>query len=177
MFSAFESMKTCFLVLLVAAFTFNSSGEEKIVYPKPPTSEQIDDYHGTKVADPFRPLEDLDAPATRKWIEEENKITFDYLEKIPERKQINDRITALWNYEKFGIPYQEAGSYFFSKNTGLQNQSVLYVTAALPGDAGVLINPNPLFWEGRVAKSGTAVTQSGKLLAYGLATAGSDWQE
>src|SRR3954447_4572507 len=132
MFSAFKPMKVLFSVLVVTALTFNAYADDKIVYPKPPASEQTDDYHGTKVADPFRPLEDLDAPATRKWIEEENKVTFDYLAKIPERKQINARLTALWNYEKFGTPYHEGGNYFFSKNSGLQNQSVLYVASELP---------------------------------------------
>src|SRR3954466_14545850 len=92
-------MKQLFLfVLLVCWFARLSFSEDKIAYPKAPSSDQTDDYFGTKVADSFRPLEDLDAPATRKWIEEQNKITFDYLEKISERKKINDRLTALWNY-------------------------------------------------------------------------------
>ena len=170
-------MRFSFFVLALTAVALNGYADDKIVYPKPPTSEQTDDYHGTRVADPFRPLEDLDAPATRKWIEDENKITFDYLERIPERKRINDRITALWNYEKFGIPFHEGGSYFFSKNAGLQNQSVLYVTPALPGEPRALLDPNTLSADGTVALSGMAVTENGKLLAYGLATAGSDWQE
>ena len=167
------------LRLVLVGFTFVLCGfvADKISYPKPPIGEQIDDYFGTKVADPYRPLEDLDAPATRKWVEAENKITFDYLEKIPERKRINQRITALWDYEKFGIPFKEGGNYFFSKNTGLQNQSVLYTTPALPGDARALIDPNTLSADGTVALSGMAVAQTGKLLAYGLASAGSDWQE
>ena len=163
--------------ILFALIPLSCFADDKIVYPKAPTSEQADDYFGTKVSDPFRPLEELDAPATRKWIEEENKMTFDYLEKIPERKRINERITALWDYEKFGIPFQEGGTYFFSKNTGLQNQSVFYVASALPGKPRALLDPNTLSPDGTVALSGTAVTQNGKLLAYGLASAGSDWQE
>src|SRR4029077_551459 len=177
MFRAPASMRhlLCSLSLLLAAsFGF---ADEKITYPKAPTSDQTDDYFGTKVADPFRPLEDLDSPATRKWIEEENKITFNYLERIPERKQINQRLTALWDYEKFGVPFQEGGSYFFSKNTGLQNQSVIYVASALPGEPRALLDPNTLSPDGTVALSGMAVTRNAKLLAYGLATAGSDWQE
>jgi prolyl oligopeptidase len=164
-------------VTVLAAASRLAVADEKFRYPKAPAGTQTDDYFGIKVADPFRPLEDLDAPATRKWIEEENKLTFDYLRKIPERKQINDRLTALWDYEKFAVPYQEGGRYFLSKNSGLQNQSVLYVSASLPGDARVLIDPNTLSPDGTVALSGTAVTDNGKLLAYGLATAGSDWQE
>src|SRR5436853_1041070 len=117
-------MKRLLCVLLLSfTFLFTGSGENRIGYPKAPVTDQADDYFGTKVPDPFRPLEELDSPATRKWIDDENKITFDYLEKIPERKKINQRLTALWNYEKFGIPFQEGGAYFFSKNTGLQNQS------------------------------------------------------
>src|SRR3954454_4631783 len=108
-------VRFCFFLV----FSLGCLATDRINYPKPPSSDQSDDYFGTKVADPFRPLEDLDAPATRKWIEEENKITFDYLERIPERKQINEHLTALWNYEKFGVPFQEGGSYFFSKNSGL----------------------------------------------------------
>lgn len=176
MFLAFIMKRSVYLLLILGGLTCHAA-DEKITYPKAPTSEQTDDYFGTKVADLFRPLEDLDSPATRKWIEEENKVTFDYLERIPERKAINQRLTALWDYEKFGVPFQQGGSYFFSKNTGLQNQSVLYVASALPGEPRPLLDPNTLSSDGTVALSGTAVTESGKLLAYGLATAGSDWQE
>jgi prolyl oligopeptidase len=175
MFPALHFMKRCFYLLIFAGIS--CAADDKPVYPKPPTSSQTDDYFGTKVADPYRPLEDLDSPATRKWIEEENKLTFDYLAKIPERKEINERLTALWDYAKYAVPFQEGGNYFFSKNSGLQNQSVLYVTSALPGEPRVLIDPNTLSADGTVALSGMAVPPNGKLLAYGLATAGSDWQE
>ena len=153
------------------------ASEEKVVYPKAPTAGQTDDYFGTRVADPYRPLEDVDSEATRKWIEAENKLTFDYLANIPERKRINERLTALWNYERYGVPFREGGNYFFSKNTGLQNQSVLFVAPKLPGDSRALLDPNTLSPDGTVALSGLAVPDDGKLLAYGLATAGSDWQE
>ena len=95
-------------------------------YPQAPRSDTIDDYHGTRVADPYRPLEDPDAPATRAWVEAENKITFSYLETIPKRQAIRTRLTALWDYEKFTPPKNEGGRYFYTYNTGLQNQSVLY---------------------------------------------------
>ncbi len=146
-------------------------------YPKPQKSNQTDNYFGTKVADPYRGLENADSPATKKWIEAENKITYDYLATIPEREKINKRLTALWDYEKFGVPFREADRYFFAKNTGLQNQSVIYKASALPGDASVLIDPNTLSKDGTVALSGYAVPDNGKLFAYGLAVAGSDWQE
>ncbi|MFN2475978.1 MAG: prolyl oligopeptidase family protein [Chthoniobacterales bacterium] len=147
------------------------------MYPPAPKSDQTDDYHGTKVADPYRPLENADSPESQKWIEEENKLTFSYLEKIPERKAINDRLTKLWDYEKYGVPFQESGAYFFTKNTGLQNQSVLYTASKLPSDAKVLLDPNTLSKDGTTALVGTKVSSNGKLLAYALAVAGSDWQE
>jgi len=146
-------------------------------YPPAPKSDQTDDYHGTKVADPYRPLENADSEESRKWIEAENKLTFDFLNTIPERKKINERLTALWNYEKYGVPFREGGRYFFSKNSGLQNQSVLFTGAELPGNPKMLLDPNTLSPDGTTALTGTAVTDDGKLMAYGLASAGSDWQE
>ena len=170
----------CFSIaslLLIAVGFALAKDTGPVAYPKAPKSNQVDDYFGTKVPDPYRGLENLDSPSTRKWIEAENKLTFDYLAKIPERKQINQRLTALWNYERYGVPFHEDGNYFFTKNTGLQNQSVLYVDSALPGEPRVLLDPNILSKDGTVALSGLAVPDGGKLLAYGLATAGSDWQE
>ena len=162
---------------LLAGAAQLTRADEKLVYPKPPSGEQVDDYFSLKVRDPYRPLEDLDSEATRKWIEAENKLTFDYLAKIPERERIGTRLTALWNYERYGVPFQEGGRYFFSKNTGLQNQSVLFAAPKLPGEARALLDPNTLSPDGTIALSGLAVPHDGKLLAYGLATAGSDWQE
>ncbi|MBA3762581.1 MAG: S9 family peptidase [Chthoniobacterales bacterium] len=173
------------LPLLLALFTFPictiallAKEEPKaLAYPVAPKSDQTDDYHGTKIADPYRPLENADSEETRKWIEAENKLTFDYLAAVPERKKINDRLTALWNYEKYTVPFREGGRFFFSKNAGLQNQSVLYTGDKLPGHPRVLLDPNTLSKDGTTALSGTAVTDNGKLMAYGLASAGSDWQE
>jgi prolyl oligopeptidase len=150
---------------------------DRFVYPQPPKSSQVDNYFGTKISDPYRDLENADSEPTKKWIEAENKLTFDYLAGIPERKRINDKLTALWNYERYTVPFREGGRYFFYKNTGLQNQSVLYTGPSLPGEAKPLLDPNTLSKDGTVALSGMAVTDDGKLLAYGLAVAGSDWQE
>jgi prolyl oligopeptidase len=166
------------LALSAVLLAFTQPGaEEKLLYPKPPSSDQVDDYFGVKVRDPYRPLEDLDSEVTRKWIDAENKLTFDYLAKIPERERIGKRLTALWNYERYGVPFHEGGHYFFSKNTGLQNQSVIYVAPKLPGETRSLLDPNTLSPDGTIALSGLAVPHDGKLLAYGLQTAGSDWQE
>ncbi|MEP6811305.1 MAG: S9 family peptidase, partial [Chthoniobacterales bacterium] len=164
-------------VLLGTVFTFAKEPTKPFDYPIPPKSEQSDDYHGTKVADPYRPLENADSPETKKWIEEENKLTFKFLEGVPERKKINDRLTKLWNYEKYGVPYREGERFFFTKNTGLQNQSVLYTAPKLPGEPKLLLDPNTLAKDGTTALTGSEVSHDGKLLAYGLAQAGSDWQE
>ncbi len=173
-------MKICFLFcfsLAASALSPLCAAEEKLSYPAAPKSDQVDDYSGTKVADPFRPLEEVDSAATRKWVEEENKLTFNYFDTIPERARINQRLTALWNFERYGVPFHEAGTYFFSKNTGLQNQSVLYAASTLPGEPHPLLDPNTLSKDGTVALGGLSVSDDGKRLAYGLASAGSDWQE
>jgi prolyl oligopeptidase len=165
------------LLSLACAVPGLAKEASSFTYPPAPKSDQVEDYHGTKVADPYRPLEDTDSKETRAWIEAQNKLTFRYLEGIPERKRINQRLTKLWNYEKYGVPFREGGRYFYSKNTGLQNQSVLYTGDKLPGEAKPLLDPNTLSKDGTTALTGTAVSNDGKLLAYGLAVAGSDWQE
>ena len=137
----------------------------------------VDDYHGTKVADPYRWLEDPDSPETRAWVEAENKVTFAFLESIPQRAKIKKRITELWDYEKFGIPRHEGSRYFWTRNSGLQNQSVYYVADGLDAEPRVLLDPNALSKDGTVALAGTSITEDGSLMAYGLASAGSDWNE
>ncbi len=146
------------------------------VYPESKTVDVVDDYHGTKVADPYRWLEDPDSADTQAWVAAQNKLTFGYFETIPEREQIRQRLTKLWNFERYGLPRREGGRVFFSKNDGLQNQSVVYVADSLTGEPRVLLDPNTLSADGTVALSGGAYTSDGKLYAYGLATAGSDWQ-
>jgi prolyl oligopeptidase len=175
-------MKRLSLTLFLAASfavlqSLAAADTAAFAYPQPAKGSQMDDYFGTKVADPYRDLENADSEATKKWIEAENKVTFDYLAAIPERKKINEKLTALWNYEKYTIPFREGGRYFFSKNTGLQNQNVLFTGAALPGEAKTLLDPNTLSKDGTVALSGMDITDDGKLMAYGIAVAGSDWQQ
>ena len=148
-----------------------------IKYPVPRRDDQVDDYHGRQVADPYRWLEDTDSPETRAWIAAENEVTFDFFSSIPERPAIQDRLTQLWNYEKYGIPTERGGRYFYSRNDGLQNQSVIYVADALDAQPQVLLDPNALSADGTVALSGSAISDDGLKFAYGLATAGSDWQE
>lgn len=137
----------------------------------------VDDYHGTQVADPYRWLEDPDAPESREWIEAQNKLAFGYLEQIPARERIKARLTELWNYERFGVPMRRGGRYIYSRNSGLQNQGVLYVADSLDAEPRVLLDPNSLSEDGTVALSGMAFTDDGNLMAYGLAASGSDWNE
>ncbi|MFQ5845067.1 MAG: prolyl oligopeptidase family protein [Planctomycetota bacterium] len=148
-----------------------------LAYPPSPRGNQVDDYHGTKVADPYRWLEDLDSDETRAWVEAQNRLTFGYLARIPVRAQIRKRLEELWNYERYGIPVRKAGRYFFSRNDGLQDQSVLYTMTSLEGKPRVLLDPNKLSADGTVALSGVAYSEDGRLMAYGLSSAGSDWQE
>ncbi len=153
--------------------------QEKTPLSYPPTKrvDQTDDYHGTLVADPYRWLEETDSQATKAWIEAQNAVTNRYLESIPQRKAIEERMTQLWDYESFGLPVQRQGRYFFSRNSGLQNQSVLYVAESLQATPRQLIDPNAWADDGTVALAGWVPSEDGKLLAYGLAAAGSDWRE
>ena len=150
---------------------------KKNSYPVAKKIDQVDDYHGVKVADPYRWLEDLDSQDTRNWVEAENKVTFSFLEAIPARSAIKDRLTKLWNYEKYGVPFKEGSRYFYTRNSGLQNQSVLYTVTSLDGTPKEVLDPNTLSTDGTVALSGMQVSNDGKLLAYSLSASGSDWQE
>jgi len=146
-------------------------------YPTSKKSDVVEELHGVKVPDPYRWLEGLDSEETRKWIEEQNKVTFEFLEKIPQREKIRERLTQLWDYEKFGVPHREGKRYFFSKNDGLQNQSVLYTVDSLNDPPRVLLDPNQLSSDGTIALAGYSITDDGNLMAYGLSASGSDWME
>src|SRR5215831_9519253 len=158
-------------------FLFAVDSPSKFNYPPAPTTNQVDDYNGVSVADPYRLLENPDAPESRKWIEAENKITFDFLKTIPERDGIRKRLTEVWDYERFGVPFKEKDRYFFSKNTGLQNQNVLYTTGNFSEKPRELLDPNLLAKDGTIALADVDVSDDVNLMAYGLATAGSDWQQ
>ena len=164
--------------VLIWNFTFLASGQSvPVTYPEARRSDQVDDYHGTQVADPYRWLEDTDSAETHAWVEAENKLTFNYLDQLPYRQSIHDRINKLWNYERFTVPGQFGGRYFYQHNTGLQQQNVLLVAESLNAEPRVLLDPNTLSSDGTVALAGEAISDDGKLMAYGLATSGSDWNE
>jgi prolyl oligopeptidase len=149
----------------------------RLDYPATRPTDQTDDYHGVKVADPYRWLEDDHSAETKAWVEAQNKITFGYLEQIPQRAAIKARLTVLWNYERYGVPFKQGGRYFLTKNDGLQNQSVLYTMTTLTSAPQLLLDPNKLSTDGTVALGGYGLSDDGNLMAYGLSTAGSDWQE
>ncbi|PYO83081.1 MAG: S9 family peptidase [Gemmatimonadetes bacterium] len=150
---------------------------QTLPYPPARKGDVVDDYHGTRVADPYRWLEDPDSPESRGWIDAENRLTEGYLSQIPERAALRKRLTALWNYPKYGAPFHKAGRYFFFKNDGLQNQSVLYKQASLTAGPETLLDPNLLSEDGTVAVSTLAVSEDGRRLAYGTSASGSDWEE
>jgi prolyl oligopeptidase len=145
-------------------------------YPQTPTVDLVDDYHGTPVADPFRWLEDVDSPQTRAWVAAQNKVTFDYLQAIPQRAAFASRLTGLWDYARYSAPVREGDRTFFSKNDGLQPQAVLFVQDTPDAEPRVLLDPNTLSADGTVALGGTAVSRDGRYLAWSTSVSGSDWR-
>jgi prolyl oligopeptidase len=154
-----------------------NQNEKQITYPTTKRDESVtDNYHGNVIKDPYRWLENDTSTETRTWVKAENKVTFDYLAQITSRGAIKSRLEKIWNFEKFGAPFKEGGKYYFFKNSGLQNQSVLYRQESLSGEPVVVIDPNALSKEGTVALGTLSFNREGSLLAYQLAKAGSDWQ-
>ncbi|MEM9510979.1 MAG: prolyl oligopeptidase family serine peptidase, partial [Cyanobacteria bacterium P01_E01_bin.35] len=150
---------------------------KNLSYPQTAQVDQSDNYHGVEVKDPYRWLEDPDSDATKAWVKSQNKVTTAYLETIPSREEIKQRLTQLWNYEKYSSPFKRGQKYFYFKNDGLQNQSVLYTLDSLDDVGTVLLDPNQLSEDGTVALSGLSISYDGQWMAYGLSTAGSDWVE
>lgn len=169
-------MKKVLLFLTLCGLTC-SMNAKTLHYPQAAVTNQVDEFYGEQVADPYRWMEDNNAPEVKEWVEAENALTFSYLAKIPQREKIKQRLEHLWNYERYGIPSECGGHYFISRNNGLQNQSVFYVMDSLDGEMRVLLDPNTLSEDGTVALSGISISEDGKWMAYGLSCAGSDWQE
>lgn len=176
-----RNLRLSIITLMGAWLTVSAPAEDPRLtgfkYPESKKVDQVDDYHGTKVADPYRWLEDLDSPETAAWVAAQNQLTFAFLEAIPCRQAIKDRFTQLWNYERFGVPFKVGGRYFYTRNDGLQNQSVYFVADSLGAPPRMLLDPNTLSKDGTVAISIFEVRDDGKLLAYGTSSAGSDWVE
>ena len=162
-----------FAAALTATFTF----AQKLTYPKAEKGKTVDKYFGTRVADPYRWLENDTSAQTLRWVEAENRVTSDYLSRIPFRQQLLQRLTELSNYEKVGAPKEHHGKWYFYCNNGLQNQSVMYVMDQLGGEPRVFLDPNQLSTDGTVALKGVFFSHNGRWAAYTISRSGSDWQE
>ncbi len=144
-------------------------------YPEAARGDVTDSYHGVLVSDPYRWLEETDAPATQRWIAEQNELTRGVLDSVPEREALVKRLTELWDYERFGLPERHGERWFVTRNDGLQNQAVLYQLDSLDAEPRVLLDPNKLSADGTMALSGLVFSHDGRYLAYGVADGGSDW--
>jgi prolyl oligopeptidase len=164
-------------ILVIPVLAMLICAAQKLEYPKPKQGSQVDDYFGTKVTDPYRWLEDESSAETAKWVEQENAVTFAYLDKIPFRSQVKQRIEKLYNYPKYSAPARKGVYFFYSKNDGLQNQSVLYLQKGLTGTPEVLLDPNKLSADGTSRLGAFALSKDGKYAAYGISKGGSDWQD
>ena len=168
-------MKQKLLLLTTAAIAAQGFAQSPIAYPKTKTVNQVDEYFGVKVADPYRWLEDDNSAETAAWVEAENKVTQDYISKIPFRNALKEKMMKLQNYEKMGIPFKHHGKYFFYKNNGLQNQSVLYEMDSLDGTPREVLDPNKLSDDGTVALKSVDFSKDGRYMAYTISRSGSDW--
>jgi prolyl oligopeptidase len=165
------------LLTFVAGTTGAQTANAPLSYPAAARGTQVDVYHGVSIADPYRWLEDTDSPETKAWVEAENKVTDAFLATIPERPAIRNKLTQLWNYARYSAPFKEGGRYFFFQNTGLQNQSVLYVQDGRNATPRLLLDPNLLSPDGTIALVDEAASDDGHYLAYSISTSGSDWRE
>jgi prolyl oligopeptidase len=169
-------MKNIFKYFLLFVFTSTISAQS-IYYPQTKKIIHTDNYHGTIVPDPYRWLEDNNSVETHSWVETQNKITFDYLDKIPYREKIKNRLTELWNYEKYSAPSKIGNRYIFSKNDGLQEQNVYYIQEGLDGEPVVFLDPNKFSNDGSVSLAGLSFSNDYKYVSYMISKGGSDWRE
>ena len=175
-----NTMNKKLLILPVAGMVMAANGQTaqpQLTYPETAKTGVVDTYFGTSVPDPYRWLENDTSAQTAAWVAAQNKATGEYLSKIPFRGALLRRLTAVADYEKIGAPTKKHGKYYFYKNDGLQNQSVLYVQDSLDGEARVMLDPNKLSADGTVALTGTSFSHDGKRMAYTISRSGSDWTE
>jgi prolyl oligopeptidase len=163
-------------VLVAGSFATAASDAGKLSYPQARRDNIVNNYFGTKVPAPYQWMEDLNDPEVAKWVEAENKVTFAYLDKIPERAWMNQRLTHLWNYQKVSVPEREADKLFFSSNTGLQNQWVIFEADSVDAKPRMLLDPNSLSPDGSIALLDYVPSRDGRYLAYALSQGGSDWE-
>lgn len=169
--------KKLIVVIMIVSTLFSCNNESKFNYPITEKQSISDNYFGTQVQDPYRWLEDDNSNETKNWVKLQNEVTFAYLNSIPFKQNIIDRLTEIVNYERYTAPSKKSGKYFFFKNNGLQNQSVLYIQDSLTAEPKILLDPNTLSKEGTVALTNVEVSKDAKHLAYAIAKGGSDWNE
>ena len=172
-----KSLKLLALTCIIALTACSEKKIKVMEYPKTKKGDVVDTYFGVKVADPYRWLEDDKSKETADWVKAENNVTFDYLSKIPFREDIKKRLTKIWNYPKYGTPFYKGKYFFFFKNDGMQNQSVLYVQEGLDGTPKVFLDPNKMSADGTTSLSNYSVSKDAKYFAYGISKGGSDWNE
>lgn len=164
-------------VLILTLLGIMFSCQKPIDYPETRKGDVIDDYFGTQVADPYRWLEDDRSEETAEWVKQQNDVTFSLLEAIPFREKIKNRLTEIWNYPRTSAPFKAGGKYFFSKNDGLQNQSVFYMQETLDSEPILFLDPNTLSDDGTISLTNFSISNDGKYLGYGISRGGSDWRE
>lgn len=163
--------------LILLSILLTTKGMSQTMYPQTKKVDVKDNYFGTIIADPYRWLEDDNSEETKKWVAEQNTITSKYLAQIPFRSKVKSRLEQLWNYPKYGSPYKEGDYYYFSKNDGLQNQSIIYRQKGLTGEPKVFLDPNGFSKDGTIALAGLSFSKNAQYLTYLVARSGSDWQE
>jgi prolyl oligopeptidase len=166
------------LLSIILIFTaMGCTQQATFTYPETAKGDVVDNYHGTEIADPYRWLEDDMSDETAAWVKAQNEVTFSYLESIPFRDALKERMTQIWNYPKMGTPFKEGDLYFYSYNTGLQNQSIIYMKKNLDDEGEVFLDPNSFSEDGTVALAGLSISNDHKYAAYGISKGGSDWRE
>ncbi|MFW5707454.1 MAG: prolyl oligopeptidase family serine peptidase [Bacteroidota bacterium] len=164
-------------LFIALVFMTHCKQDNPLKYPETRMDDIVDNYFGVEVADPFRWLEDDNSEETKAWVTAQNEVTFGYLENIPYRQKINDRLSTLWNYERYSTPWRKGDYYFYYRNDGMQNQSVLYVKEGLDGEPRVLLDPNTMSEDGTVSISRLGISNDARYLAYSISRGGSDWNE
>lgn len=165
------------VVIFCASLFFCTMNAAEFSYPTARRSDAVENFHGTQVSDPYRWLEELDSPETRAWVQAEARLTDSYLDKVPARRSVQQRLTQLLNYEKYGTPFHRGNRYFYTLNKGLQPHAVLYTTLGLGGEPAVAFDPNTLSTNGSVGVVGYVASPNGAILGYGLAAGGGDWTD